>query len=99
MIKDYVYTGKSTINHDGIGIFAAKTFKPGETIGVYLGEVYDVYISGAYVAKRSNKWIDANRNKLFLGTHLANDYTFGMSEEQKLAHNSVGSVNKKIILN
>ena len=31
----------------------------------------------------------------FLGTHLANDYTFGMSEEQKLAYNSVEGVNKK----
>ena len=33
----------------------------------------------------------------FFGTHLANDYMFGMSEEQKLAYNSVGGVNKKIL--
>ena len=55
MIKDYIYTGKSTINHNEIDTFAAKTFKPEEKIGVYLGEVYDVYVSGDYVAKRSNK--------------------------------------------
>jgi hypothetical protein len=55
MIKDYIYTGKSTIDHDGIGIVATKTFKPGETIGVYLGEVYDVCVSGDYMTKRSNK--------------------------------------------
>ena len=87
MIKDFVYTGKSTIDPDGVGIFAAKTFKPGETIGVYLGSVSDVDVIGRYIMKRHGKWINGDKNKLFLGTHLANDYTWGMTKEQKIAHN------------
>ena len=87
MIKDFVYTGKSTIDPDGVGIFAAKTFKPGETIGVYLGSVSDVHVSGDYIMKRYGKWINGDKDKLFLGIHLANDYTWGMSELQKIEHN------------
>lgn len=67
MIKDYTYTGKSTIDCNGIGIFMAKMFKPGETIGVYLGEVSDGFVSSDYVTKRNNKWIDIDRNKPFSG--------------------------------
>ena len=86
MIKDFVYTGKSTIDPDGIGIFAVKTFKPGETTSVYLRSVSDVHIIGDYIMKRHGKWINRDTNKLFLGTHLANDYTWGMMKEQKIAH-------------
>lgn len=94
MIKDFVYTGKSTIDPDGVGIFAAKTFKPGETIGVYLGSVSDVDVSGDYIMKRYGKWINGDKDKLFLGTHLANDYTWGMTDEQKTAHNKKGGTKR-----
>ena len=94
MIKDFVYTGKSTIDPDGVGIFAAKTFKPDDTIGVYLGNVSDVDIAGRYIMKRYGKWINGDKNKLFLGTHFANDYTWGMSEQQKIEHNKKGGTKK-----
>ena len=94
MIKDFIYTGKSNIDPEGVGIFAAKTFKPDDKIGVYIGKVSDVAVKGRHIVKRHGKWIDANKDKLFLGTHLANDYTWGMKEKEKTKYNAKGGSHK-----
>ena len=72
----------------------AKTFQPEDKIRVYLGNISDGPVSGSYILKRYEKWIDGDKDKLFLGTHLTNDYTFGMEEEQKKAYNEKGGINK-----
>ena len=65
MIKDFVYTGKSNIDPEGVGIFAAKTFQPDDIIGVYIGKVSDVAVKGKYILKRHGKWIDTDKQNCF----------------------------------
>ena len=80
----------------GLPLFenASLHIKPKDKIGVYIGKVSDIPVKGRYILKRHGKWIDANKDKLFLGTHLANDYTWGMKEKEKTKYNAKGGSHK-----
>ena len=75
----------STISNGGYGLFADRTFIPGDIISVYLGHKEDITrkTTSQYAMYYSSvEHIDAKMGvadeaKLFLGCHLENDKCFG----------------------
>ena len=88
----WVSVRKSNIPNSGWGLFAEKTFKPGDIITVFCGRVFrgnkrdDTLVS----FRRSNGTVvyldtrpQRGKRLFYFGAHLANDPSWGMSEEGK----------------
>ena len=97
---DYVSTQESNINDAGIGLFAEKTFRKEEIIGVYFGDyVADIENgskSGYQFLHMDVPILPDGAQERYFGCHFVNDPTFNGVSKKK---NPNSKRNKKMKIN
>lgn len=83
---DHLLIKRSTINGAGLGVFAQKTFKVGDFIGIYTGQYRSTIPKNvSYTAIYETGYVNAAHGHLGMGMHFINDYYYGKKKQPRRA--------------